>query len=496
MAGLSLIDFGAAAFVELSYLPLVAALSLSVVLILFGSGPGSSSAKVNLGPVQPIEAIRLLLALFLAGYFARRWELLRELRSRVVRDVRLPEWINLPRGEYALPVVAGVGLALVFFFLQKDLGPALFLCCVFLAMYAVARGRVGMAITGLLLLVLGFYAGYRLHLSPTLADRVRMWQSPWDNAVAGGDQVAHAIWGMATGGWFGTGLGLGDSRYLPAGHTDLILAAIGEELGAAGLTLVAVLYAHPGLARDPHRTAGAKRLRLLSRHGAHAVPDRAGLDHGVGHSRRDTADRRGDAVSELRRVGDGRELCRAGNAGRDSRRPASRQATSSRSACRCSWLGGALGLCALALLAVMLNVQIVHGDDYVVRPHLGVQADGGRRFEYNPRVLDVVRLMPRGTIYDRHGLPLATDDREGASPARARPMPNSASRSPTRVRMPANDAIRSAAARFTCSATRGRARTGARRIPLTSSAMPRTSCAVSTIMRRPFKQPTPRAGRC
>ena len=61
-----------------------------------------------------------------------------------------------------------------------------------------------------------------------------MWQSPWDNAVAGGDQVAQAIWAMATGGRFGTGLGLGDSRYLPAGHTDLVLAAVGEELGAAG----------------------------------------------------------------------------------------------------------------------------------------------------------------------------------------------------------------------------------------------------------------------
>ena len=80
-------------------------------------------------------------------------------------------------------------------------------------------GALVMAIGGLLLLVLGFYAGYRLHLSPTLADRVRMWQSPWDNAAPGGDQVAHAVWGMATGGWFGTGLGLGDLRYLPAGHT-------------------------------------------------------------------------------------------------------------------------------------------------------------------------------------------------------------------------------------------------------------------------------------
>ena len=58
----------------LSYLPLAGALALSVVLILFGGGPAGSNAKVNLGPLQPVEFIRLLLALFLAGYFARRWE--------------------------------------------------------------------------------------------------------------------------------------------------------------------------------------------------------------------------------------------------------------------------------------------------------------------------------------------------------------------------------------------------------------------------------------
>src|SRR5262249_44144176 len=72
---------------------------------------------------------------------------------------------------------------------------------------------------------------------------VGMWEWPWDKAGGGGDQVTHAIWALATGGSSGTGLGLGDTRYLPAGHTDLILAAIGEELGAAGLLLVAVLYA-------------------------------------------------------------------------------------------------------------------------------------------------------------------------------------------------------------------------------------------------------------
>jgi len=73
------VDFRRAWLRQLTFLPLVGALALSALLILFGSGPGSSQAKVNLGPVQPVEGIRLLLILFLAGYFARRWQQLRSL---------------------------------------------------------------------------------------------------------------------------------------------------------------------------------------------------------------------------------------------------------------------------------------------------------------------------------------------------------------------------------------------------------------------------------
>lgn len=107
---LSLVDFGTATFLELSYLPLIVALSLSVLLILFGTGPGRSGAKVNLGPVQPIEAIRLLLALFLAGFFARRWELLRDLRGGAIRTLKVPAWLDVPRGEYVLPVHLPIGI--------------------------------------------------------------------------------------------------------------------------------------------------------------------------------------------------------------------------------------------------------------------------------------------------------------------------------------------------------------------------------------------------
>ena len=257
MGAVSFVDFRKASFLTLSYLPLAGALFVSLLLILFGNGPGSSRARVNLGPVQPIEAIRLLLALFLAGYFARRWELLRQIHGATLRRYHVAR-LNLPRADYVLPVLVGVAAALAFFFLQKDLGPALFLSCVFLAMYAVARGRIPMAAAGLALLIAGFYVGYRLNVSDTLAARVQMWQSPWDNAVRGGDQVAQSIWALSTGGLFGTGLGFGDTRYLPAGHTDLVFAAVGEELGAAGLAGDCGGVRGDCRARVPHRPCGGE----------------------------------------------------------------------------------------------------------------------------------------------------------------------------------------------------------------------------------------------
>src|ERR671911_299859 len=99
-----------------------------------------------------------------------------------------------------------------------------------------------MAVIGLTVLAAGFYVGYKLNVSSTLAARVEIWQSPWDNGVRGGEQIAQAIWAVSTGGLFGTGLGLGDTRYLPAGHTDLVLAAVGEELGFLGLLALGLVY--------------------------------------------------------------------------------------------------------------------------------------------------------------------------------------------------------------------------------------------------------------
>src|SRR5438034_2401564 len=73
---------------------------------------------------------------------------------------------------------------------------------------------------------------------------VAMWLSPWDNFVRpGGDHLAQSFWTFAAGAVFGTGLGMGEHQSVPAIHTDLVLAAIAEELGFAGLLAVFVVFA-------------------------------------------------------------------------------------------------------------------------------------------------------------------------------------------------------------------------------------------------------------
>src|SRR6185295_12195834 len=72
--------------------------------------------------------------------------------------------------------------------------------------------------------------------------RIDMWLSPWDNDVHGGDQLAHALWAFATGGATGSGPGWGDPGVIPAGNTDLVLPAIGEEWGFAGVATVFALF--------------------------------------------------------------------------------------------------------------------------------------------------------------------------------------------------------------------------------------------------------------
>ncbi len=223
------------------YTPLLLAFALFLALMRLGSGPTGSDAKVNLGPFQPVEMIKVLLVFFMAGYFAHNWERLRDLRQKVFVP-RWLRWLELPRINHALPVMCAVACALGLFFLLKDMGPALVVGFLFLILFAVARGRAGLALLGIGVLVAGVAIGYHYGAPHTVVERVSMWLSPWDNDVRGGDQLAHSLWAFATGGPWGSGPGWGDPGVIPAGHTDLVLPSIAEEWGLPGVIAIALLF--------------------------------------------------------------------------------------------------------------------------------------------------------------------------------------------------------------------------------------------------------------
>ena len=367
--------------------------------------------KVNLFGFQPVEFIKILIVLFLAGYFAQRWEFLRVLKERRPELAGLAKHVDIPRLEYLLPVLTAVAVLLVFFFLQKDLGPALLISCVFLALYAVARNRALLAFTGLGLMLAGFLGGYFLRYPRTVYQRVDMWLSPWDNHVRGGEQVVHALWAMASGGAFGAGLGLGDPEIMPAAHTDLILAVLGEEWGWVGFAGVYILYAvliWLGLriamrAKDDYSFFLALGLTLLTAFStlliSGGVLDLSPLSVWSRPFSATEAQRCWRTSPSLA------SSCRYPGTGRPAIIP-------NRSACRCERLAQVLALLAFVVVAKASWLQILRADATTGAGTLTLQGDGFRRFLYNPRLMAIARSIPRGTIYDRNGIPVATSDIE------------------------------------------------------------------------------------
>ncbi len=53
---------------------------------------------------------------------------------------------------------------------------------------------------------------------------------------------------------------------------------------------------------------------------------------------------------------------------------------------------------------------MLQANSYLTRGALTLQGDGLRRFQYNPRLEDIAETIPRGSIVDRNGIPLATSD--------------------------------------------------------------------------------------
>jgi cell division protein FtsW len=129
---------------------------------------------------------------------------------------------------------------------QPDMGTAVMIVGICLALYLVA----GLPKEQIVLLFGGGVAvlAYAAMAASYRAERIAAWLNPWAYQQGIGYQTVQGLLAIGSGGFFGTGLGMGASKfhYLPEAHTDFAFAVLCQEMGFLGAVLVLFLIAMLG----------------------------------------------------------------------------------------------------------------------------------------------------------------------------------------------------------------------------------------------------------
>ena len=226
--------------------------------------------------------------------------------------------------------------------------------------------------------------------------------------------MAQGIWGLASGGWFGQGLGHGNANCIPAYHTDMVFQSVGETLGFVALALIIICYfllifkslklairvAHPFLFFTISGIALVTSVQFMV-----IVLGSLGVIPLTGVSVPFLSYGRASLIANLAVFGIVLSMSHYV--------PTQRQ----REAVKAYGNVLATGIASFILVSagitgLLFYYQILRQDTYLVKPAAVVDATGKRTFAYNPRISLLIKKMNIGDIYDRNGLLLATSSPE------------------------------------------------------------------------------------
>jgi len=206
-------------------------LALSILLLLVVLVPGightvnGSTRWIRLGFInfQVVEAVKLMVIIYLAGYLARK--------ARLVQS----------RFFDTLKPLIFAGLLSAVLLLQPDMGSAAVITAIVAGMVWLAGAAWRhILVLGLLTLpAFGFAA-----MEPYRLRRIVSFMDPWADPFASGFQLTQALIAVGRGELFGVGIGASIQKlfYLPEAHTDFIFAVLAEEFGLAGVIAVLALF--------------------------------------------------------------------------------------------------------------------------------------------------------------------------------------------------------------------------------------------------------------
>lgn len=213
---------------RLSWLMYAVAVGLMIVPFLHGKSIKGNLNWIDFGiPMlrfQPSELAKIVIIVWGAAVFTHK--------RRTLADPR----------HLLVPFVPGALGLIALTILQHDLGTSIVMGVIVLAMIwnaggsmKVLAGFAAVAAVSVLGLVL---------VSANRLQRILGYLDPTADPSGINYQPSQAQLGLASGGWWGVGLGYGRMKwgYLSESHTDYILAVIGEECGLVGtLSVIALL---------------------------------------------------------------------------------------------------------------------------------------------------------------------------------------------------------------------------------------------------------------
>lgn len=177
---------------------------------------------------QPSEIAKLAVVIITANYLGPRLD-----RNRKIDLFSAPLWFSFITFGFVLK--------------QPDMGTAMIIIGLCLLIYLIAglpRHQIALLVCGgtAAVVMLSLVASYR-------ADRIYAWLNPWAYQDSIGYQTVQSLMAIGSGGLWGTGLGMGTSKfyYLPEAHTDFAFAVLCQEMGFIGAGIVLVLLALLGI---------------------------------------------------------------------------------------------------------------------------------------------------------------------------------------------------------------------------------------------------------
>ncbi len=219
------------------YLLGVAGIALLMMPLVPKLGVNISGVRlwIHLGPLtfQPVEAAKLMLAIFFSSYFVEKREVLGH-------PIGGDKKVTLVEFRALGPIFAAWGISLLIMTAERDVGFSLLIFLIFIITLWLATSRKTYLILGGVLFGLGTITASLIFYH--VRERLIVWFNPWKYATTIGYQLIQGQFALGFGGVGGTGLGRGHPTIIPVVASDYIFAAIGEEMGLLGTTAIVFAF--------------------------------------------------------------------------------------------------------------------------------------------------------------------------------------------------------------------------------------------------------------